>query len=387
MGGIAMILRKRSGFTLVELLVVITIIGMLMALLLPAVQSAREAGRRATCMNNQHQLGLALLNFEAAHRRFPGYVENIHAVYLTDGTSPGTCTGSWLTVLLSYLDRADLEVYWSDRTPQASWNAGVTSAAYVKSLAIVGLGFTRCPSDSRPGTPGQLAYVVNCGLPDSFRDSTQQIGQNDNISAGVFHNLSLWGAQRYCSLDYITTHDGTTNTLVLSENVNATQWANPTVDADSNYYALNVPWEAEVGMVWWRLAEAELPYPPASTIDYRPLAPMGGTQVKFNAGRDDNPVTGTTTMPVQAPGDNYDPVLAIGRYGYSSLATAANAYGYEAYARPSSRHPGGVIGTFADGHQQFLADTMDYRVFQQVMTPNGRTFGLPPLDTALLGNQ
>ena len=56
-----------------ELLVVITIIGMLMALLLPAVQAAREAGRRAQCQNNEHQISLALIQFENSRGYFPGY--------------------------------------------------------------------------------------------------------------------------------------------------------------------------------------------------------------------------------------------------------------------------------------------------------------------------
>ena len=59
------------GFTLVELLVVITIIGILIALLLPAVQGAREAGRRAQCANNVKQLALGALNYESTHRCFP----------------------------------------------------------------------------------------------------------------------------------------------------------------------------------------------------------------------------------------------------------------------------------------------------------------------------
>ena len=78
----------RGGFTLVELLVVIAIIGILVALLLPAVQAAREAARRMGCANNLHNIGLASLTFENAKKRIP------HSIAC--GRKNGTSTGNWI---------------------------------------------------------------------------------------------------------------------------------------------------------------------------------------------------------------------------------------------------------------------------------------------------
>src|SRR5437588_3183604 len=87
----------RPAFTLVELLVVIAIIGVLVALLLPAVQTAREASRRSSCQNNLKQLSLAMLNYENTYNVLPGGVGRF-----------GCCWGTWQVRVLPYLEQGAL---------------------------------------------------------------------------------------------------------------------------------------------------------------------------------------------------------------------------------------------------------------------------------------
>lgn len=98
--------KKLRGFTLVELLVVIAIIGILIALLLPAVQSAREAARRMQCSNGLKQIGLALLNYESTHGRFPAGA----AVSIPEQCNSLDCRGNPMYVaILPYLELGSIE--------------------------------------------------------------------------------------------------------------------------------------------------------------------------------------------------------------------------------------------------------------------------------------
>ena len=103
--------ERRSGFTLVELLVVIAIIGILVALLLPAVQAAREAARRGQCVNNLKQHGLALLNYESTNKIFPAGRHGCAAVNNYDNCTSNPLKedgASFFVALLPFLEEQSL---------------------------------------------------------------------------------------------------------------------------------------------------------------------------------------------------------------------------------------------------------------------------------------
>lgn len=141
--------EARRGFTLIELLVVIAIIGVLIALLLPAVQAAREAARRAQCTNNLKQIGLALANYESSTGSFP-------SAYLGDPRAAGTAYGvsfpdenfnstpglAWGSLILPYLEQAPL--YASINTHLPCWAPANATSATTKLSAFL------CPSVPGP---------------------------------------------------------------------------------------------------------------------------------------------------------------------------------------------------------------------------------------------
>jgi prepilin-type N-terminal cleavage/methylation domain-containing protein/prepilin-type processing-associated H-X9-DG protein len=326
--------QGRRGFTLVELLVVITIISMLMALLMPAVQSARESGRRATCMNNQKNVSLAALNYESARRAFPGSIEflgkrdkngkalNYDGEVIEEPDYDGVLTLNevpWVVMLFPYMDNVQLWKEWSQPVADEFQRQQVL------------LRFLVCPSDpSQSLTPRTtpLSFVANCGIADGTYTELSSGSVAEGPEHGVFHRHGAYpgpSAHKNVSLDYLSQHDGAAYTLMITENVQATRWV--PVDSSGKRRWIR---ESDIGFIW---DDTDSPTTAAGSPTNPSVTPRGindGLDVDFGE---------------SAPGPEY--------------------------ARPSSRHGAGVIVSFCDGHQEFLRENISWEVYKHLMTPCG----------------
>jgi prepilin-type N-terminal cleavage/methylation domain-containing protein/prepilin-type processing-associated H-X9-DG protein len=214
----------QPGFTLVELLVVIAIIGVLVALLLPAVQAARESARRMQCTNQMKQLGLALHNFHDVNKVFPPSIDELTA-------SPSTSTlwkASWVPYILPYIEQQSLfQLYrfdrdWQDTATNDNANTGPTK----KNIP----GFL-CPSapnrNTRPAASnrGLIDYAATTEreYPNPFLGALQAsaVQQSDPNFIGVLgHNVLLSVnplAVRLANRRMASITDGTSNTFIIAE--------------------------------------------------------------------------------------------------------------------------------------------------------------------------
>jgi prepilin-type N-terminal cleavage/methylation domain-containing protein len=184
--------KQTKAFTLVELLVVIAIIGILVALLLPAVQAAREAARRMSCTNNLAQLAIAVQGYESAFRVYPpgtiaetGPIVNVAQGY----------HHNWLAKLLPYMEEQNAYQH-------IDFSVSVYDEKN-KPVRDVRIDILSCPSDPRAG--GEVSTTTYAGL---HHDQEQPIDITNN---GVFFLNS--------SVDYEQISDGTSHTIFIAERI------------------------------------------------------------------------------------------------------------------------------------------------------------------------
>ena len=311
----------RRGFTIIELLIVIAILSVLVALITPAVQSARASARRVQCVNNLKQLGLAVHNFATArNQRLP---------YLNEEK------GSWATGLLPHLDRAATLRAYKQGTLPPMWIAVFT-----------------CPDDpNNYDKPNGLSYVANHGY---VGYSNQQIlgsylFQDRHRASGVFnkHDYDNPMALRYTrprTMTFIEQNDGLSNTIMFGEQLAAGNWqhgeSSPSPVANSrqrNSFGLRVALGSD----------------PKNWVTSPDLPGSGN----LRSLRLDGLVTD------------------IGNINKLNNHIVDRSSGLFHYPGLNSHHSGVVHVTFCDGRARAINEAIDQLVYARLLTSAGQTYG------------
>ncbi|MEM9364993.1 MAG: DUF1559 domain-containing protein [Planctomycetota bacterium] len=359
-----------TGFTKADMVLVLACVVILLALLMPAVTESRGPARRNQCSTQVKNLALGAIQHEVARGVMPGYLMNF------GHHSPSTAMqsvrdsaqvrsdqhrkiGTWAVALLPWLDAQPTYEHWTDeKYPVVIFDGGLVYHEF----AAPNLAIMQCPSDpsSDSETVAKNSYIANVGM--SYRnakgDSPYTILTEDGmekavnfansmrIANGVFHNqvetrlpngTPAWAGPAVRLDDF---KDGQGNTLLFSENLQAGPWHQiGFAEAEGLLKVDDKPWvfPAEApfrqGMVWhWE-------------DDQHESSPSVNALHRINGG---NP--------------------------FHDVMTPSNA---QSLARPSSAHVEGVNAGMADGGTRFITETIDYRVYQALLTPNGTKSDVP----------
>ena len=308
--------KSHSGFTLVELLVVIAIIGILVALLLPAVQAAREAARRSQCVNNLKQIGVAMHLFNDSRKVLPGGANSC-------------CWGTWANEIFPYLEEESLQSSWKDAVPY-------TGTANLP-LMQLRIGIYTCPSDL-PNAPTVTAatampnhnYAANYGNTVYGQHAFQGVEFLGAPFGNIENSVGYPGWDRYGARPYV----GRVPFKKFTDGISKTLLASELIQGQSQDLRGRIVGFADGGaFTAWNTPNAALPdimpsglcIPPTS----QPLNPPCATQ-------------------------NASPAVSNPRY----LASR-------------SRHSGGVNSLLGDGSVAFFTDSIELQTWRALSTTQG----------------
>ncbi len=342
---------QSRGFTLIELLVVIAIIAVLISLLLPAVQSAREAARRAQCTNNLKQVGLALHNYESSNNVFPPACKSINLQ-----TSPPSLmfpdTGfSVQARVLSYIEGGSIynALNFNYEYNDAS-GGNFTGASSALSIYI-------CPSSPRPGTrdtapadPNASAFEQAQATGYGYMDYAPSVYTDINVQNGA---LAIGGLGATPIVPY-------RNKLVAAKGLlkDAKTSISEVVDGLSNTIAV-IECAGRDERFVSQYFEGQYPV-------VRGQGPAGGPTARHRFWRWADPgcAFGTSGQP-----NNKGVPTNEGVLWPTTTATAGNQAG--ANEEPYSYHAGGVNALFGDGSVRFVKDSVSLAAFRSILTLAG----------------
>ncbi len=316
--------KQRSGFTLVELLVVIAIIGILVAMLLPAVQAAREAARRMQCTNNLKQLGLAMLNYHDANLMLP-LGQYGHNNFFRDGQpAPAGNDGHCAQVMiLQYHEQVNLFENYDFGIGQNAQPNILTTAAQIPMY--------QCPSDDSQGRTVLGTYsrsnVVVCFGTDTMATRAGGALYAPSVDLTTDGAFQVGGGPHRESVRRLRHFkDGTSKTVLASEVISGK------IDTP-----VGSKWDGRGLWTWSGMGACQYTHrnTPNSSV---------GDAMWNNPGSDES----CTDMP-DMPCDN-------------THGTQHDEF----HAAARSRHPGGVNVVFADGHVMFVRNAIDLVIWQRL---------------------
>ncbi|HUT95033.1 MAG TPA: DUF1559 domain-containing protein [Thermoguttaceae bacterium] len=333
----------RKAFTLVELLVVIAIIGILIALLLPAVQAAREAARRSQCTNNLKQMGLALHNYHDVHKIFPRCSYTTTPCGVWEGWSAHTMILPFVEQQAVYDTVKGLCQTATGTAATQCWRCGTDCNNWYMSIRRTRISGFICPSDGSTvfgADTGNNNYVVSTG-------ATRGWDGDCRYQNGIF--------SRDCERRISDIKDGTTNTIMLAEqrigdNDNAKYTPGDTVRGIPRVGPYELPSEAEVAQYGANcLAQITNHHSHAG----REWCSGLGWQTWFN-----------TIAPPNWKFPTCQECVGCG-WGDSNGVIPARSY-----------HPGGANHALGDASVRFISETVDTKTYQYLGTrAGGETVG------------
>jgi prepilin-type N-terminal cleavage/methylation domain-containing protein len=411
--------RRTGGFTLVELLVVIAIIGILIALLLPAVQAAREAARRSQCNNNLKQIGLGLQNYSDVNKTFPP--DALWGQYPMGGVgaTQNPYHYPWSVSILPYIEQKPLYdainkryMIWNQSQQYGINSQTVIPPAYFGYMQSQQVPPYRCPSDGTFNGPLDLPlqvmwtnYAGSSGV--GFYSSTLRQGSSsEGVTTAPFGTRGIFAFNEPTNFGSIK--DGTSNTICVAE-VTASSVAAPTASGTAMYNTalgadvtqLGVAGNAQpIPMIWGVPGGAGTPWAvpsvaaggtgksrsnlysvPSGTGSYVPMVFRSAMVAFTEKTTGSGPCVGISSY-ASAQAGTCGTGSAAGNFEYSGIVGQSTIVGiaplYNAIYSPNSNwpgadsnHPGIVLAVFGDGHTYGIQNGVTFPIWASLNTRQG----------------